>query len=129
TLTDPPSQNPLGHAGVDGDCQKDQKNWKMKIWNKEEKAKMHKEIEVMKDITRIIRQSARQSQFIHVVEPLGFFVNEDEDKAYLVMELCSGGYLRGYIKNLQKIGIGAKFNHNSCQPTSYTRHNSRGFKI
>ncbi|KAA6366248.1 MAG: putative G2-specific protein kinase, partial [Streblomastix strix] len=58
----------------------------------------------MKDIIRIIRQSTHQSQFIHVVEPLGFFVNEDEDKAYLVMELCSGGDLRGYIKNLQKIG-------------------------
>ncbi|KAA6384641.1 MAG: putative Serine/Threonine kinase domain protein [Streblomastix strix] len=76
----------------------------------EEKAKMHREIEVMKDIIRIIRQSTHQSQFIHVVEPLGFFVNEDEDKAYLVMELCSGGDLRGYIKNLQNIGaeIGAK---------------------
>lgn len=37
-------------------------------------------------------------------------MNEDEDKAYLVMELCSGGDLRGYIKNLQRIGaeIGAK---------------------
>ncbi|KAA6372666.1 MAG: hypothetical protein EZS28_031806, partial [Streblomastix strix] len=52
-------------------------------------------IEVMKDIIRIIRQSTHQSQFIHVVEPLGFFVNEVEDKAYLVMELCSGGDLRG----------------------------------
>ncbi|KAA6404148.1 MAG: putative serine/threonine protein kinase [Streblomastix strix] len=74
------------------------------------KSMMNREIEVMKDIIRIIRQSAHQSQFIHVVEPLGFFVNEDEDKAYLVMELCSGGDLRGYIKNLQRIGaeIGAK---------------------
>ncbi|KAA6384626.1 MAG: putative NEK protein kinase, partial [Streblomastix strix] len=65
---------------------------------------MNREIEVMKDIIRIIRSSTHQSQFIHVVEPLGFFVNEDEEKAYLVMELCSGGDLRGYIRNLQKMG-------------------------
>ncbi|KAA6393910.1 MAG: putative transposable element tc3 transposase [Streblomastix strix] len=71
---------------------------------------MNREIEVMKDIIRIIRQSTHQSQFIHVVEPLGFFVNEDEEKAYLVMELCSGGDLRSYIKNMRKQGteIGAK---------------------
>ncbi|KAA6402322.1 MAG: putative serine threonine-protein kinase nek2 [Streblomastix strix] len=68
------------------------------------KSMMNREIEVMKDIIRIIRQSAHQSQFIHVVELFGFFVNEDEEKAYLVMELCSGGDLRGYIKNLQKMG-------------------------
>ncbi|KAA6360067.1 MAG: putative NEK protein kinase, partial [Streblomastix strix] len=76
----------------------------------EEKEIMNREIEVMKDIIRIIRQSTHQSQFIHVVELLGFFVNEDQDKAYLVMELCSGGDLRGYIKNLQKMGseIGTK---------------------
>ncbi|KAA6381551.1 MAG: hypothetical protein EZS28_022923, partial [Streblomastix strix] len=68
------------------------------------KSMMNREIEVMKDIIRIIRQSAHQSQFIHVVEPLGFFVNEDEEKAYLVMELCSEGDLRSYIRNMKKFG-------------------------
>ncbi|KAA6374130.1 MAG: hypothetical protein EZS28_030344, partial [Streblomastix strix] len=57
----------------------------------EEKAKFHREIDVMNDIIKIIRQSANQQQFIHVIEPLGFFVDEVEEKAYLVMELCSGG--------------------------------------
>ncbi|KAA6371456.1 MAG: putative NEK protein kinase, partial [Streblomastix strix] len=71
---------------------------------------INREIEVMKEFIRIIRQSVHQSQFIHVVEPLGFFVNEDEEKAYLVMELCSEGDLRSYIKNMRKQGteIGAK---------------------
>ncbi|KAA6375090.1 MAG: putative NEK protein kinase, partial [Streblomastix strix] len=76
----------------------------------EEKAKFHREIEVMNDIIRIIRQSANQQQFIHVIEPLGFFVDEVEEKAYLVMELCSGGNLRNYIQNMKKSGtqIGIK---------------------
>ncbi|KAA6368435.1 MAG: hypothetical protein EZS28_036037 [Streblomastix strix] len=67
----------------------------------EEKQMVNKEVAVMRDIYQIISQSAQQSQFLHIVQPLGFFLNED--KAYLVMEYCAGGDLRKYINNLMKM--------------------------
>ncbi|KAA6373875.1 MAG: putative protein kinase domain protein [Streblomastix strix] len=41
-----------------------------------------------------------QSNFLHIVEPLGFFI-EDENTAYILLEYCSGGDLRKYIENLK----------------------------
>ncbi|KAA6372825.1 MAG: putative CMGC kinase, CK2 family [Streblomastix strix] len=55
---------------------------------------------------RILAQAVNsQQQFLHVVQPLGFFVNEDIHRAYLVMEYCSGGDLRKYINNMRKSGM------------------------
>ncbi|KAA6357758.1 MAG: putative serine threonine-protein kinase nek2 [Streblomastix strix] len=55
---------------------------------------------------RILAQAAsRSKQFLHVVQPLGFFVNEDIHRAYLVLEYCSGGDLRKYINNMKKSGM------------------------
>ncbi|KAA6357841.1 MAG: hypothetical protein EZS28_046632 [Streblomastix strix] len=62
-----------------------------------------KEVIVMRDVIKLLRQSAQQSQFLHVVEPLGFFLNEDKDKAFIVMEYCAGGDLRNYINNLRRM--------------------------
>ncbi|KAA6396739.1 MAG: putative NEK protein kinase [Streblomastix strix] len=67
----------------------------------EEKEMVNKEVAVMRDIYQIISQSAQQSSFLHIVQPLGFFLNED--KAYLVMEYCAGGDLRKYINDLRKM--------------------------
>ncbi|KAA6353515.1 MAG: hypothetical protein EZS28_050958, partial [Streblomastix strix] len=67
----------------------------------EEKEMVNKEVSVMRDIYQIISQSAKQSSFLHIVQPLGFFLNED--KAYLVMEYCAGGDLRKYINDLRKM--------------------------
>lgn len=50
----------------------------------------------MLDICKILHK-AFPSSFLHVVEPLGFFVEDEEFKAYLVLEYCSNGDLRQYI--------------------------------
>ncbi|KAA6358750.1 MAG: hypothetical protein EZS28_045723, partial [Streblomastix strix] len=68
----------------------------------EEKEMVNKEVSVMRDIYGTISKSAQQSSsFLHIVQPLGFFINED--KAYFVMEYCAGGDLRKYINDLRKI--------------------------
>ncbi|KAA6357930.1 MAG: hypothetical protein EZS28_046544, partial [Streblomastix strix] len=69
----------------------------------EEIQKIDKEITVMRDVVKLLRQQTQQSQFLHVVEPLGFFLNEEGNKAFIVMEYCAGGDLRHYIKNLMKM--------------------------
>ncbi|KAA6379841.1 MAG: putative NEK protein kinase [Streblomastix strix] len=73
----------------------------------EEKQRFHKEVSVMRDVYHILQQassSSSQLPFIHVVEPLGYFLNEDEDKAYLVLEYCENGDLRKYIYNMKNLG-------------------------
>ncbi|KAA6373092.1 MAG: hypothetical protein EZS28_031381 [Streblomastix strix] len=68
----------------------------------ENKMWVNREIAIMQNAYEIARKSS-SSSFINVVEPLGFFVDEDEDIAYLVMEYCSGGNLRDYINNLKNL--------------------------
>ncbi|KAA6401187.1 MAG: putative protein serine/threonine kinase [Streblomastix strix] len=51
------------------------------------------------------KQMAFPSSFLHVVEPLGFFVEDEEFKAYLVLECCSNGDLRQYINQMMKMGV------------------------
>ncbi|KAA6371827.1 MAG: putative serine threonine-protein kinase nek2, partial [Streblomastix strix] len=73
----------------------------------EEKQRFHKEVSVMRDVYHILQQassSSSQLPFIHVVEPLGYFLNEDKDKAYLVLEYCENGDLRQYIQNMKNLG-------------------------
>ncbi|KAA6390699.1 MAG: putative MAP kinase kinase family domain protein [Streblomastix strix] len=69
-----------------------------------------KEIEMVNSEVTIIREmhkffrtsSSSQNSFIPVIEPLGFFVDEDEFKAFLIMEYCEGGDLHKYIKDMKK---------------------------
>ncbi|KAA6377694.1 MAG: putative NEK protein kinase [Streblomastix strix] len=61
------------------------------------------EILTHKESYELFYQSAH-SQSVPIVEPLGFFLNEDNTKAYFVMEYCENGDLWGYIKNMKKSG-------------------------
>ncbi|KAA6390696.1 MAG: hypothetical protein EZS28_013777 [Streblomastix strix] len=81
----------------------------------EEKQRFHKEVSVMRDVYHILQQASTSSSsssqnsdsqppFIHVVQPLGYFLNEDKDKAYLVLEYCENGDLRQYIQNMKNLG-------------------------
>ncbi|KAA6381598.1 MAG: putative AGC family protein kinase, partial [Streblomastix strix] len=63
-----------------------------------------KEKDLMLNIFETIRQSSPPGSFIHVVQPLGFFLNEDSSKAYLVLEFCERGDLRKYITNMRESG-------------------------
>ncbi|KAA6372007.1 MAG: putative Protein kinase [Streblomastix strix] len=49
-----------------------------------------------------------KSPFIHVVEPLGFIADEQDSKAYLVMEYYEGGDMRQYIKEMSVKGTEIK---------------------
>ncbi|KAA6387731.1 MAG: putative serine threonine-protein kinase nek2 [Streblomastix strix] len=61
------------------------------------------EVRIIREINEIFRNSSQsQNSFSHVIEPLGFFVDEDEFKAFLIMEYCEGGDLHKYIKDMKK---------------------------
>ncbi|KAA6389913.1 MAG: putative serine threonine-protein kinase nek2 [Streblomastix strix] len=61
------------------------------------------EVRIIREINEIFRnQSSSLNSFSHVIEPLGFFVDEEEFKAYLIMEYCEGGDLHQYIKHMKK---------------------------
>ncbi|KAA6332970.1 MAG: hypothetical protein EZS28_053220, partial [Streblomastix strix] len=49
-----------------------------------------------------VQITKQDKDYLHVVEPLGFFLNEDKDSAYLVMEFCDGGDLRNFMTQLKK---------------------------
>ncbi|KAA6358410.1 MAG: putative NEK protein kinase, partial [Streblomastix strix] len=76
----------------------------------EEKQRFHQEVSAMRDAYNILQKASSsqssdsQPPFIHVVQPLGYFLNEDKDKAYLVLEYCENGDLRQYIQNMQNSG-------------------------
>ncbi|KAA6374242.1 MAG: hypothetical protein EZS28_030231 [Streblomastix strix] len=83
----------------------------------EEKQRFHKEVSVMRDVYHILQQASSSSSsssssqnsdslppFIHVVEPLGYFLNEDKDKAQFAFEYCENGDLRQYIQNMKNFG-------------------------
>ncbi|KAA6396556.1 MAG: putative NEK protein kinase [Streblomastix strix] len=79
--------------------------WKEMDYEEEkEKEMVNKEKDQTLNICRIITK-ATSSSFLHVVQPLGFFISDDERKAYLVMEFCAGGDLRKYINNMKKSGM------------------------
>ncbi|KAA6373717.1 MAG: hypothetical protein EZS28_030756 [Streblomastix strix] len=63
---------------------------------------IEKQVSTMKNSYGIVHQST--SSYIHIVQPLGFFLNDEGDKAYLVMEYCEGGDLRRYIHKLEQSG-------------------------
>ncbi|KAA6378026.1 MAG: putative AGC family protein kinase [Streblomastix strix] len=76
----------------------------MDYYSKDEKESVIQEIELMIKIHEIIQLSKSSSQFLHIVKPLGFFVDEDYHKAYIVLEYCSKGDLKQYIKNMKESG-------------------------
>ncbi|KAA6397734.1 MAG: putative NEK protein kinase [Streblomastix strix] len=61
------------------------------------------EIRIHKESYDMLHQSANL-QSVPIVEPLGFFLNEDNTKAYQVMEYCERSDLKGYINNMKKTG-------------------------
>ncbi|KAA6381934.1 MAG: putative Serine/threonine protein kinase [Streblomastix strix] len=92
---------------------------KMDYITNEQKEMVDKEVKIMRDICDKMRQSISQqqyqqsssssshqnsSQFLHVVEPLGFFKSDDGYIAYLVLEYCEGGDLHHYIKDMKDKG-------------------------
>ncbi|KAA6381113.1 MAG: putative NEK protein kinase [Streblomastix strix] len=73
----------------------------MDYYSEEEKQMILREIDIMKNICDTIRHEY-PSSFLHVVQPLGFFINEEESKINLVMEYCEGGDLKQFIEYLKK---------------------------
>ncbi|KAA6361622.1 MAG: putative serine threonine-protein kinase nek2, partial [Streblomastix strix] len=66
---------------------------------------VNNEVRIILEMHEMFRSSSQsQNQFIHIVEPLGFFVDEEEFKAYLVMEYCEGGDLQKYIEDMKRNG-------------------------
>ncbi|KAA6369146.1 MAG: putative AGC family protein kinase, partial [Streblomastix strix] len=63
-----------------------------------------KEKDLMLNIYESIKKSSPPGSFIHVVQPLGFFLSEDSTKAYLELEFCEKGDLRKYINNMRNTG-------------------------
>ncbi|KAA6382047.1 MAG: hypothetical protein EZS28_022423, partial [Streblomastix strix] len=80
---------------------------------------VHREIDMMQNAYEIARKSS-SSSFINVVEPLGFFVDKDKEKAYLVMEYCEGGDLR-CMENFESNCV-------CCKPASFKQYNTWKFK-
>ncbi|KAA6360719.1 MAG: putative NEK protein kinase, partial [Streblomastix strix] len=66
----------------------------------EEIEKVNREIQMMKNSYNTILQS--NPSFIHIIQPIGFFEDQDEHKGYIVMEYCSKGDLRKYINNMKE---------------------------
>ncbi|KAA6385570.1 MAG: putative NEK protein kinase [Streblomastix strix] len=60
------------------------------------------EVRIIREINEFFRSSSLQSSYIYVIEPLGFFVDEEECKAFLIMEYCEGGDLHQYIEEMKK---------------------------
>lgn len=76
----------------------------MNFYTDKEKLNFAKEVKIATDVYGIVLQSTPANQFIHIVEPLGCFIDEDEHKAYLVMELCANGNLRKFIADAKETG-------------------------
>ncbi|KAA6381230.1 MAG: putative NEK protein kinase, partial [Streblomastix strix] len=58
------------------------------------------EIAIMRKIYEAVSKQNHPS-LVHIVQPLGFFVDIDTNKGYFVMELCSKGDLWKYIENMK----------------------------
>ncbi|KAA6385780.1 MAG: hypothetical protein EZS28_018694, partial [Streblomastix strix] len=76
---------------------------KMDYETQNERDQVNQEIRIHKESYDLFYQSAH-SQSVPIVEPLGFFLNEDNSNAYFVMEYCENGDLWGYIKNMKMSG-------------------------
>ncbi|KAA6363139.1 MAG: hypothetical protein EZS28_041334 [Streblomastix strix] len=65
----------------------------------------------MQDIYKNVSQ-AYPDQFLHVVQPHGFFVSDDGMKTFIVMEFLAGGDLRKYLNWM--LNQGEKINIAVC---------------
>ncbi|KAA6367632.1 MAG: putative Serine/threonine protein kinase, partial [Streblomastix strix] len=66
---------------------------------------VNNEVRIILEMHEIFRNlSSSLNSFSHVIEPLGFFVDEEEFKAFLIMEYCEGGDLQKYIEDMKKSG-------------------------
>ncbi|KAA6379661.1 MAG: hypothetical protein EZS28_024812 [Streblomastix strix] len=77
----------------------------MAYYTEKEKLMAHQEknnlIKIYRKIMQTSSSSSSSSSFIHVIKPLGFFVDTEEFKAYFVLEYCSGGSLNKYIGTMK----------------------------
>ncbi|KAA6394114.1 MAG: putative AGC family protein kinase [Streblomastix strix] len=74
----------------------------MQYFTDQQKQDVNNEVKLVCDAYQIFSQTT--SSFIHVVKPFGFFVDEPEAKAYLVLEYCSKGDLFKFIEDMKKAG-------------------------
>ncbi|KAA6378936.1 MAG: putative NEK protein kinase, partial [Streblomastix strix] len=75
---------------------------KLNYETKQEKDSVDAEVNILLQVRQIITQqssSSSQYPFLHIVEPLGFFV--EDDSAYILLEYCEGGDLKQFITNLK----------------------------
>ncbi|KAA6377217.1 MAG: putative NEK protein kinase [Streblomastix strix] len=76
------------------------------FYSKDEKESVMKEVAIMLKLSQVVQKSAvSSSSYTHIVEPLGFFKSDDGNKAFLVMEYCSGGDMRKFIENMKQMKI------------------------
>ncbi|KAA6397888.1 MAG: putative NEK protein kinase [Streblomastix strix] len=84
------------------------------VWKKmnyetlQQKQMINNEIQLNKEYYDLSKKkysfSSKSSQFNNIIQPLGSFVDDNEQKAYLVLEYCEKGDLGDYIKQLKKKG-------------------------
>ncbi|KAA6358529.1 MAG: putative serine threonine-protein kinase nek2, partial [Streblomastix strix] len=76
----------------------------MDYYTETEKNDVNSEVAILLKVYEILHKSNSSSSFLHIVQPLGFFMDEDEYKAYIVLEHCSKGDLRNYINSMKENG-------------------------
>ncbi|KAA6386432.1 MAG: putative Serine/threonine protein kinase [Streblomastix strix] len=74
----------------------------MDYFTAKDKLMVDQEISMMKNVYETVRKSTSSSQFLHVVQLLGFFKDEENGKGYIVLEYCSKGDLRKYIEDMKR---------------------------
>ncbi|KAA6387669.1 MAG: putative Protein kinase, partial [Streblomastix strix] len=84
-----------------------QLTWKeMNFKEEDEIEAVKREIKKTLEIYEIIRHSTAINAFVHVAQPLGFFLDEEDHKVYLVREFCVKGNLRQFIEETKQSGNG-----------------------
>ncbi|KAA6361906.1 MAG: hypothetical protein EZS28_042567 [Streblomastix strix] len=72
----------------------------MRYFTDQEILEVDNEVRVIIDAFQFSNE--KQLSFLPVVKPLGFFLNKNEDQAYLVTEYCEGGDLQIFIQKMMK---------------------------
>ncbi|KAA6388072.1 MAG: putative Serine/Threonine kinase domain protein [Streblomastix strix] len=73
---------------------------KMRYFTDQEILEVDNEVRVIIDAYQFSNE--KQLSFLPVAKPLGFFLNKNEDQAYLVTEYCEGGDLQIFIQKMMK---------------------------